>query len=143
MRYAQQGISYWSIMVLMLLAFFMVKIGLFAVPAYLENKTINTVIRDRLLESEKMGPEALRAAITHQLGVNGLTVRPDDIMTVTGSRDEVEIVTNYERRGNLIGNIDLIAHFSRRFSYRNRDGEAIIDAPLPPYRAGETVRANP
>lgn len=128
----QRGLSYWDVTAWILVGFLLLKIGLFAIPAYIDDRAINKTITDTYRSSEAVSNETFKSNLAAQLERNGIRdLKVDDIMTIEGESNQRKVTTNYERRANLMSNIDLIAHFSREFSPTQVEGSHIASPPPP------------
>ena len=117
--YAQRGMSYWGVMSLILVAVMFLKVGIVAIPAYMDDRLINDTISTRLLAAPtSTQPTQLYSELGQQLTMNNVRdLNAKDIMTVTNI-DGLQVIKNYEIRKNLIANMDLVLHFEKTFDQR-------------------------
>jgi hypothetical protein len=116
---AQKGISYWGVMSLIMVAVLFLKVGIIAIPAYIDDRLIDKTIEERLrIVANSTTPVTLYGELNQQFTMNNLRdINPKDIATVTNI-DGLQVVKNYEVRKNLIANMDLVLHFEKTYDQR-------------------------
>ena len=115
---AQRGVSYWGVMVGILLGVLLIKAALVTWPAYWDNRLINATIEERLRNSTDANPATFLAALDQQFNLNNLRdISAKDIVKVS-SNGELVVDTDYEVRKNFIANVDLVIAFKKHFDQR-------------------------
>jgi hypothetical protein len=117
--YAQRGMSYWGVMSLILVAVMFLKVGIVAIPAYMDDRLVNETINSRLLAAPtSTQPLQLYGELAQQFNMNNLRdLDANEILTVTNVSG-LQVIKNYEIRKNLIANMDLVLHFEKTFDQR-------------------------
>ncbi len=112
----QKGMSYWSIVALLFIAFLGVQFSLAVGGVYLDDFTINKIITERLRAAPRdTNPEALLRELSQQFDMNGIRdVKIGDYLTIT-TEGGIEVIKKYEVRKSFIGNIDLVVNFKKTF----------------------------
>ncbi len=115
----QAGISYWSIMALIMVSVLMVQFAIIAGPAYMDDMTLNKIIEDRLRATGNgMSYPNFVGEVGSQLTLNGLRdMKAADMLTVT-TNGGLKIQKKYEVRKNFISNIDIVIHFDKTFDQK-------------------------
>ena len=115
---AQRGVSYWGVMVGILLGVLLIKAALVTWPAYWDNRLINATIEERLRNSTDANPATFLAALDQQFNLNNLRdISAKDIVKIS-SNGELVVDTDYEVRKNFIANVDLVIAFKKHFDQR-------------------------
>lgn len=115
----QSGMSYWGIMTLIFVAVIFLKVGIVAIPAYIDDRLINKTIDERLRVVENnTTPTTLYNELEQQFTMNNLRdINAKDIATITNV-DGLQVIKKYEIRKNLIANMDLVLHFEKTYDQR-------------------------
>jgi hypothetical protein len=116
---AQKGMSYWGVMTLIMVAVVFLKVGIIALPAYIDDRLIDKTIEERLrvVENRTM-PAQLFSDLSQQFTMNNLRdIDPKNVLTITNV-DGLQVIKNYEVRKNLIANMDLVLHFEKTYDQR-------------------------
>lgn len=116
MGYKQKGLGTLGILVVLLLGGFaltcLFKIG----PLYLDNyfvrAALNSLDGERI---ETMDNASIRSSVDRYFTVNNVRNVSARDVAVTRERDRIVVALDYERRVNLIGNLDVVAVFNNRF----------------------------
>lgn len=116
MERKQRGLSTLGILVVLLLGGFaltcLFKIG----PLYLDNyfvrAALNSLDGERI---ETMDNASIRRTVDRYFTVNNVRDVSARDVVVTRERDRVVVALDYERRVNLIGNLDVVVVFNNRF----------------------------
>lgn len=113
-RNRQNGFSLMSIMMFILIGFFVITAVVRVVPVYIDDFTLNQIIgsiddRDRLrdLDSERAVREYLRKRVEME-GIEGVSVSDMDIEY---GNELLTIDFEYEARTPFMGNIDTVIQF--------------------------------
>lgn len=110
----QRGLTAISWIFIITLAVFLGMIGLKLVPIYLENYSIQTLLRQLPEEpfiGEK-GPAEIRKSLIARFKINSIyDFDPNKIKIQKGLRNYVVDIT-YEVRKPVIGNVDMVVSFS-------------------------------
>ncbi|MEC7120376.1 MAG: DUF4845 domain-containing protein [Pseudomonadota bacterium] len=116
---AQQGISYWGVMFVILFGVFAIKVALVLMPAYADDWTMSKVITERLLAtSEQTTPAVLDKELAQQFTMNGIRdLSPRDVLMIN-NQSGIQVIKKYEVRRPFIANIDIVIHFDKTFDQR-------------------------
>lgn len=120
-RNRQSGFSIMSIMMFILIGFFVITAVVRVVPVYIDDFTLNQIIgsideRDRLrdLDSERAVREYLRKRVEME-GIEGVSVSDMDIEY---GNELLTIDFEYEARTPFMGNIDTVIQFEHHHEMR-------------------------
>lgn len=116
----QKGASYIGIMFLVIFFAFALKIAAAVVPAYLDDRLINTMIQDELTASQKSTTsDTFKRKMGNRFNMNNMAeLKFDDIAKVSNN-DGLKVVKSYEVRKNLLMNIDLVITFEKSFDQKS------------------------
>lgn len=116
MGYKQKGLGTLGILVVLLLGGFaltcLFKIG----PLYLDNYFVRAALSS--LDGERietMDNASIRSSVDRYFTVNNVRNVSARDVAVIRERDRIVVALDYERRVNLIGNLDVVAVFNNRF----------------------------
>lgn len=117
MRKFQQGASYTSFAMGVILFCFILKIGAAIAPAYIDDHAMNKQISSVVAISNKdMDKYKFMSEVTKRFEMNNLrTIKPEDILQVQQTGNGVVVTKKYEVRKNFVLNIDLAVTFEKKF----------------------------
>lgn len=117
MRKFQQGSSYASFALGVILFCFILKIGAAIGPAYLDDSSLNEQISEVVAISNKdMNKDKFMSELQKRLDMNGLRdIKPEEILQVQSTGSGVIVTKKYEVRKNFVLNIDLAVTFEKKF----------------------------
>jgi len=111
----ERGMSMVALLALVSVAIFL---GLFAIkvgPAYLENLTVNKIITDKATDDSLMSSPRSKvyASLNQAYRTNNLwDLKAEDTIRLKRDADRGYVMTvSYEKRTNLLGNIDVVTVF--------------------------------
>ena len=115
----QAGISYWGVMLMIMVFAVTAQFSIVAAPAYLDDVTIDKVIEDRLRVAKNTDNYSeLERSIQKQLELNNMqAVKTEDILTIT-TEGGIKVHKKYEVRKKFISNMDLVMHFEKTFDQK-------------------------
>lgn len=114
---SMRGMSFLGWLVVIALVVIFGSAGMRIIPAYLEYNTVRTVIGSVLSDKQlpMMSEREVRDGIRKRFSVNTVdSISADDIFIEKSARSVV-IGVDYEVRGTLFGNIDMVVRFDRQF----------------------------
>lgn len=116
---AQRGVSYWSVMIIIMFVVFGIKLFVALFPTYTDDVLVNKVVTERLnTASLETTPAVLEKELGQQFNMNSLTtLNPREIFVIT-NRNGNQVVKKYEVRKPFIANIDLVIRFEKTFDQR-------------------------
>lgn len=120
MKY-QQGSSYMSFILGVILFCFLLKIGTALLPAYFDDRLIDDLIKQAVLNSKNDTlPQKFISDMEHSLSMNNIRdVAFTDIAKVQQSGSGIVVHKEYEVRKNFVLNIDLAMTFKKTINKSN------------------------
>ncbi len=121
-RNRQSGLTFISILMLLVILGFYVYLGLKLLPIYLEYYKVKSVVSAVQKESQtaQQTPEQIRQTLMNRFYINEvrrLTGKEIKIKSVpAGTLVEVE----WEVREPALGNVDMVVYFNEKFEIKNR-----------------------
>ncbi len=114
----QQGMTTGGMLLTVLAVLFAASVVMKLFPVYLDNYTIKSILEslDRQPEISKASPRQIKSTIAKNFQTN--MIRDISLDQVVTKREEGMLVVdiNYERRVDLIGNIDLVVTFENNWT---------------------------
>jgi len=118
----QVGASVTGVMMLVLLVGGGLTVGMKLVPLYMDHSTIETLL-DKLATEDGMADKRkgeLVSLLENRLKLNQIRDFPlQENLEIEKTRNGTELKLNYEVRLPLVGNVDMIASFSKEIELRN------------------------
>ena len=112
-RKKQQGLTFLSWLVILVMVGTMVLVGIKITPVYLEHfavkKTLQSMQSEPLI-SRKQIPE-IRKMLFRRLDMNSIYDLTKDDVTITRSGGVTTITIKYEKRRSIVGNLSLVMDF--------------------------------
>lgn len=121
-RNRQSGLTFISILMLLVILGFYVYLGLKLLPIYLEYSKVKSVVTAVQKENQtaQQTPEQIRQTLMNRFYINEvrrLTGKEIKIKPVpAGTLVEVE----WEVREPVLGNVDMVVYFNEKFEIKNR-----------------------
>ena len=113
----QTGASFFSILIVLIVAGFLFTIAFKLFPAYVDNRTVDAVLTEAMADQEELakGPTMMRADIRKKLTINQVKLPSYDAITII--KEDGYIITNleYEVRIPMFGNVDAIVSFNKEY----------------------------
>jgi hypothetical protein len=113
-RAKQQGITFFSLALMMVIGGFFILIALKTGPLYLENYTIQSSL-DELKNDPAVGemsPVKIRATISKQLYINDIRRFSERDIQIKRGGGIIRVFVEYEVREHLLANVDIILSFA-------------------------------
>jgi len=111
--YHQRGVSKFGLMMLFIMIMIFLTVGLKVIPIYVDHNLITGICEDLIENGEavNMTTTELRARVSNGLRINN--IRDFDLSSIRlRKQNNKPIITiNYERRVELIANLDVVAKF--------------------------------
>jgi len=116
LRISQRGATPTSILFTMLLIGFGVTLGINMIPAYMDNNTVATILKNvkenlDSKDSSTISFEEVRSEISRNFQVNMVSSEIEQYLLISREQDGLEISVNYEVRKNLMANVDVVMRF--------------------------------
>ncbi|WP_415889043.1 DUF4845 domain-containing protein [Neptuniibacter sp. SY11_33] len=112
----QAGASIFSILIVLIVVGFLFSIAFKLFPAYVDNKTIDSVVADAMNDPEELakGPRVLRVGITKKLVINQVKI-PKDGLTIVEKDGLITATLDYEVRVPMFKNVDAVVFFVKEY----------------------------
>lgn len=113
MAQAQRGLGLFQVLVVLLLVVFFVNIGIKMAPSYLTFFQVRGAM-ERVVERPEMvgaAPRAVLAAVTRQLGIDGVRSVDTKDFRVTREGDDILLSLDYQVQEHIGLNVDVLMHF--------------------------------
>jgi len=119
----QRGVSFFGVLLIVVLVGFFVSIAFKLVPHYIDNKSLEqgilAVERDSMMGDKVQSVVEFYDHMSKTIQVNSIPdLAVQDIMQITQSGDQFLVRLKYEKREPLIKNIDLVVTFDKEYSVR-------------------------
>ncbi len=113
LRRRQQGLTFWGYLVILVMIGFFVLIGLKLTPIYLE---YSRVLKQVESLKEQGGLESapaveLKKLMLRRFSIDDIEI-PADVIKIEKKERKVKLQMAWERRTNMIGNVDALVSFS-------------------------------
>jgi len=131
MQGRQKGISYWGLVFGISFFALAIKVAATVGPIYLDYYTMTRIIAGRFDEPniDGLNTKDFNQSMLTAMNLNGMGDRKiEDLMVIRREGDNIVVDLQYEDRKNLIGNMDVVAVFSRSFSSENPKGIELAPA---------------
>lgn len=120
---AQQGASFFSWLVILVLIVFFASAAFKLIPHYMDHnaleKAILAVEEDKAVGDKIDTVSDFYSYISKNMQVNSIRdLKMDDILEVTQSKNDFLVYLKYEKREPLIKNIDLVVTFDNEYRVR-------------------------
>ncbi len=113
-RNRQQGMTFISWLVILVVAGFMVMIGIKITPVYLEHysvkESLESLKHEPLISRKPVGD--IRKMLFRRLEINNIRSLSKDEVTIKRSGGVTTISVSYEERKPIIGNLSLVMSFN-------------------------------
>ncbi|WP_415885536.1 DUF4845 domain-containing protein [Neptuniibacter sp. QD37_6] len=113
----QAGASIFSILLALIVAGFLFSIAFKLFPAYIDNRTLNSVLADAMNDSDEVekGPKGIRIAILKKLVINQIKLPEKDALTIVEEDGIITATLDYEVRVPMFGNVDAVVFFTNEY----------------------------
>jgi hypothetical protein len=113
---AQRGVSKLGLLMTFLLITSFLTFGLKVGPLYIDDNVITGVCNDLIEtgEIDDMNVRDLRTRVNNSLRINNVTDFDTSAITLARENGQAIITIEYERRVELIANLDVVARFNHR-----------------------------
>jgi len=114
----QTGITFISLLLLLIMLGFFALLALRLGPLYLENYTIRSALQGLKQDPElaQKGPEAIRSALEKRLYINEIrrfdTAEEKQDIQVRREGEQFKVSVDYEVREHIVANVDAVVSFS-------------------------------
>ncbi|MDF1762531.1 MAG: DUF4845 domain-containing protein [Oleibacter sp.] len=116
----QKGQTWLSALLIIGVIVFFLRIGMIAIPAYFDDSQVNIILGNLDLPNEDPFSRTnfdIKSWIDKRLKDNNLPIDTSGLV-IKRSPNTIDLQWQYERRGNLLGNIDIVLNFTheKKFS---------------------------
>jgi len=117
----QAGMSYLGVMFIILLIGGTLKVTAAIGPAYYDYYTIDKIISSLYRDGRTASVDDFRRALSDRFTINNIRDKSPDDFAYSMEDGQLIVELDYEARSNLVGNLDLVAHFKK--TYGSDDAE--------------------
>lgn len=115
-HYKQSGMSYLGVMFILMIVGGLLKVSAAIGPAYYDFYTIDKIITSLYREGRAGNIDDFKGALANRFQINNLRDRSPDEFNYSMDGGTLVVEVDYEARSNLVGNLDLIAHFKKTYN---------------------------
>lgn len=112
-RKQQAGMSYLGVMFIVLMIGGAIKVTTAIGPAYYDYVTIDKIISSLYMDKRTASEEDFRRAMSDRFQINNIRNKSPDDFEYSYEDGQLIVKLDYESRSNLVGNLDLVAHFKK------------------------------
>ena len=120
-RRRQSGMSYVGVMFIIMIVGGVIKLIAAVGPAYYDYYTIDKIISSLYREGRTGSIDDFRRGLSDRFQINNIRDKSVDDFNYSMDGGSLVVGLDYESRSNLVGNLDLIAHFQK--TYGSDDAE--------------------
>ncbi len=116
-RKQQQGATFFSILIVLIVAGIFFSVAFKIYPAYTDNMTIDSVLTDVISNRDELakGPGGMKRDITKKFRINQVKLPSKDSMKITRDKGVIRIDLNYEVRIPMFYNVDAMVKFEKQY----------------------------
>lgn len=116
-RKKQQGASFFSVIIVLIVAGIFFSVGFKLYPAYVDYATIDSVLTDVIEDRNQLknSPQELRNDMTKKFRINQVKLPAKDSLVITKKDGIVRMVLDYEVRIHMFKNIDAMVKFEKQY----------------------------
>lgn len=114
-RKKQAGMSYLGVMFIILLIGGGIKVVMAIGPAYYDYYTIDKIISSLYRDGRTGSVDDFRRALSDRFTINNIRDKSPDDFAYRFEDGKLMVELDYESRSNLVGNLDLVAHFKKTY----------------------------
>lgn len=111
----QAGVSYLGVMFIILMIGGAIKISAAIGPAYYDYFTIDKIITSLYKDGRTGSIEDFKRALSDRFQINNIRDKTPDSFKYRMDGGALVVELDYESRSNLVGNLDLVAHFKKTY----------------------------
>lgn len=111
----QAGISYLGVMFIVLLVGGAIKVTAAIGPAYYDYYTIDKIISSLYREGRASSIADFKRGLSDRFQINNIRDKSPDNFNYSMDSGTLVVELDYESRSNLVGNLDLVAHFKKTY----------------------------
>lgn len=115
-RRSQRGMSYFGVMLAIMLFAGVIKAVATVGSDYYDNYTIGKIIQNIISDGRTDSIATFKRALSDRFQVNGIRNRAVDDFEYSMEGNNLVVVVDYEVRKNFIGNLDIVMHFNKTYS---------------------------
>jgi len=119
-RKQQQGASFFSILLVLIVGGVFFSVGFKLYPAYTENMTINSILTDVISNPDELakGKRGIQRDITKKLRINQVKLPSKDALKITEDKGFIRFNLKYEVRIPMFYNVDAMVKFEKQYEAR-------------------------
>ena len=116
-RKQQAGASFFSVLIVLIVAGFLFSIAFKLYPAYTDNLTVESVIEDMVSDREqlKTGPQGLKSSFIKKMRINQVKLPHKDSLVITRKEGVIRFILDYEVRIPMFYNVDAVVVFKKEY----------------------------
>lgn len=116
-RKQQAGASFFSVLIVLIVAGFLFSIAFKLYPAYTDNLTVESVIEDMVSDREqlKAGPGGLKSGFIKKMRINQVKLPHKDSLVITRKEGVIRFIVDYEVRIPMFYNVDAVVVFKKEY----------------------------
>ncbi|WP_415896826.1 DUF4845 domain-containing protein [Neptuniibacter sp. QD72_48] len=113
----QAGASMFSILIVLIVAGFLFTIAFKLMPAYMDHRTINSVLVDAMNDPDELakGARGIRIGMTKKLIINQVKLPSNDGLRIVQKEGIITAILDYEVRVPMFGNVDAVVFFTEEY----------------------------
>ena len=111
----QFGMSYLGVMFILVIVGGVLKVTAAIGPAYYDYYTIDKIITSLYREGRAGSIDDFKGALANRFQINNLRDKSPDEFNYSMDGGSLVVELDYEVRSNLVGNLDLVAHFKKTY----------------------------
>ncbi|WP_415892345.1 DUF4845 domain-containing protein [Neptuniibacter sp. PT8_73] len=112
----QAGASMFSILIVLIVAGFLFSVAFKLMPAYMDHRTISSVLVDAMNDPDELakGARGIRIGMSKKLIINQVKM-PSDGLRITEEEGIITATLDYEVRVPMFVNVDAIVSFNEEY----------------------------
>ena len=113
----QQGASFFSILIVLIVAGIFFTVGFKLYPAYVDYATIDSVLTDVIEDREQLrqNPRQMRSNFNKKFRINQVKLPEKDSLLITKEKGVVRLELDYEVRIHMFKNVDAVVKFEKQY----------------------------
>ncbi len=114
-HHKQSGMSYLGVMFILIIFASILKLTAAVGPAYYDYYTIDKIITSLYREGRVGSIDDFKSALSNRFQINNIRDKSPDSFNYSMDSGTLVVELDYEVRSNLVGNLDLVAHFKKTY----------------------------
>lgn len=114
-HHKQSGMSYVGVMLILIVFAGILKVTAAVGPAYYDYYTIDKIISSLYREGRTGSINDFKSALSNRFQINNIRDKSPENFNYSMDGGPLVVELDYEVRSNLVGNLDLVAHFKKTY----------------------------